>query len=184
MTYEEYKTNNTNKKKNNKWIKKLLNKLFTIVIFTMSLIIISNYSSSFRNFLIEDVLTKSMDFSKINNLISNFTEIFNHEETTEMVIKEEKKSSEKYLDGIKYFVPENEPVILNKSGIVTFIGDKEGYNHTVIVQQSDGYYAWYGNIKETVKLYDYIESGNIIGRASGEYYYVLYKDDKPITNES
>ena len=64
---------------------------------------------------------------------------------------------------------------------VTYIGEKEGYNNTVIIQQSNGYYAWYGNIKENVKLYDYVESGTQIGTASNEYYYVLLKDDKPLS---
>ncbi len=182
MTYEEYKSNNTKKNKSS-ILNKLLNKLFTVIIFTISVIIISNYSETFRNFLIDDVLNKSMDFSKVNNIISKFTSIFEHN-NTEMVIKEENKQ-EKYKDGIKYYVSNNSSVKLNSSGIVTYIGNKDDYNNTVIVEQSNGYYAWYGNIKESVKLYDYIESGNIIGTTNGDfYYYVLYKDDKPITNES
>ena len=63
---------------------------------------------------------------------------------------------------------------------VTFIGEKEGYNNTIIVQQSNGYYAWYGNVTEKVKLYDYVEKGTVIGTATDEYYYVLLKDDKPV----
>ena len=78
---------------------------------------------------------------------------------------------------------DNEKILLKNSGIVTFIGNKDGYNNTIIVQQSNGYYAWYGNIKESIKLYDYVEKGSEIGSASGEYYYVLLKDDKPIKDE-
>ena len=69
---------------------------------------------------------------------------------------------------------------LSDSGIITFIGEKEGYNNTIIVQQSNGYYAWYGNVTEKVKLYDYVEKGTVIGTATDEYYYVLLKDDKPV----
>ena len=87
---------------------------------------------------------------------------------------------EKYLDGIKYYISDNTKIYLKSSGIVTFIGEKEGYGNTVIVQQSDGYYAWYGNINESIKLYDYVESGSEIGESSGEYYYALFKDDKPV----
>ena len=66
------------------------------------------------------------------------------------------------------------------SGIVTFIGKKEGYNNTIIIQQSNGYYAWYGNVSESIKIYDYIEKGSVIGSADKEYYYALFKDDKKV----
>ena len=50
---------------------------------------------------------------------------------------------------------------------------------------TNGYYAWYGNIKESVKLYDYIEKGEYLGNSMSDfYYYVLYKDDKPIKYEN
>ena len=184
MTYEEYK----NKKDGNKikaFIRKMINKLFTVIIFTMLVIIISNYSNSFRSFVIDKVLNSTMDFSIVNNLIDNFTSIFKSEKETLMVSNLNNNRTEKYLDGIKYFVSEDEEVFVKDSGIVTFIGNKTGYNNTIIIQQSNGYYAWYGNIKESVKLYDYLEKGSSLGRAENEYYYVLLKDDKPINiNES
>ena len=184
MTYEEYKKGyETNNKKSSNIIKSFISKLLTIIIFTMIVITVSNYSEKFRNFVINDVLSNSMDFSIINKFTSKFTNIFKSEDGTTLVSSNNIKE-EKYLDGIKYLVGDNESVKIKSSGIVTYIGKKDGYNNTIVIQQSDGYYAWYGNVKESVKLYDYIESGNVIGSASGEYYYVLYKDDKPVTNES
>ena len=179
MTYEEYK-NNKNKVKNKfSFIRRIFSKLFTVIIFTMIIITISNYSPKFRNFLINEVLNKSMNFSKVNNLLDKVSNVYKKEETKNVsnIIT---NNSEKYKDGIKYFVKDNENVLVKNSGIITYIGNKEGYNNTVIVQQSNGFYAWYGNIKEKVKLYDYVEEGSVIGLASGEYYYVLLKDDKPV----
>lgn len=180
MTYEEYKKDG--KKKTN-YIKIFINKLFTVIIFTMIIIILSNSNQNFRNFLVNDVLNKTMDFSKVNNMIDKVTDVFKIEENTKNVFKEEEKI-EKYKDGLKYYVNDDKKVILKDSGIVTFIGEKEGYNNTIVIQQSNGYYAWYGNVKETVKLYDYIERGNEIGTSDGFYYYVLLDNDKPITNEN
>ena len=184
MTYEEYrsKKNNSNKKQNNKFIKSALNKLFTIIIFSMLVVTISNYSDSFRNFLINNVLNKTMDFSKFNKIVNNVTNVFKSDEV--VPVMKESESCEKYKDGIKCTNSGN--VLVKDGGIVTYIGKKEGYNNTVVIQQSDGYYAWYGNIKENVKLYDYLESGTVIGTSENEYYYVLLKDDKPIkiTDES
>ncbi len=178
MTYEEYK-NNKNEKPKNEILKKILCKLFTIIIFIMLVVTISNYSPKFKNFIIDDVLNSTYDFSKINKLLNNFTTIFKNDNTSKVSLMEN-KTHEKYLDGVKYIIGENEEIKLKNSGIVTYIGKKDGYNNTIIVQQSDGYYAWYGNVKENIKLYDYIEAGETIGTSSDEYYYVLFKDDKPV----
>ncbi|MCI7084005.1 MAG: M23 family metallopeptidase [Tenericutes bacterium] len=177
MTYEEYK-NNKKGSSTKLLFKSFMNKLFTIVIFTMLIIIISNYSPKFRNFIIDKVLNNTIDFSFVNKFMNKTTDIFS-KNNTENVFKEETKH-EKYKDGIKYIIGEGENIYLKDSGIVTFIGNKDGYNNTIIVQQSNGYYAWYGNVKESVKLYDYIEKGEVIGTGDNEYYYVLLKDNKPV----
>jgi hypothetical protein len=180
MTYEEYKNNKSNK---NNLFKNLLNKLFTIIIFSMIIIIISNHSPKFKSFIIDKVLNSTMDFSVFNKLLNKTTNVFKNEEETKPVLKEINESI-KYKDGVKYLIGENEKVLLKDSGIVTFIGKKDGYNNTIIIQQSNGYYAWYGNVKESIKLYDYVESGTVIGTAEKEYYYVLLKDDKPVESSN
>ena len=183
MTYEEYKNSSKQNNKKRNWLKNVISKFFTVVIFTMIILIISNFSPKFREFLIDDVLNHTMDFSKLNNIIDSFTEVFKID-NTKPVIKNENEKVEVYKDGKKIYMTSSDQVLIKDSGIVTFIGEKEGYGNTIIIQQSNGYYAWYGNIKESVKLYDYVESGNALGSTSEYYYYVLYKDDKPITNEN
>ena len=165
MTYEEYK--NKKDSKANNIFKKILSKLFTIVIFTMIVITLSNMSPKFKSFIVDKVLNSTIDFSFVNKLSNKVTNVFKTSNNTLPVVKEENNRKERYKDGIKY--------------IVTYIGNKDGYNNTVIIQQSNGYYAWYGNIKEEVKLYDYIESGSKIGETlTNEYYYILLKDNKPV----
>ena len=183
MTYEEYKNNKSNKS-GKSIIRTILNKLFTIIIFTMVIIITSNYSPKFKSFIVDKVLNSTMDFSVFNKFVNKTTNVF--KDTKDALEKTSQVSGIidepiKYKDGVKYLIHENSKIYLKDSGIVTFIGDKEGYNNTIIIQQSNGYYAWYGNIeKPSVKLYDYIESGEEIGTSSDEYYYVLLKDDKPV----
>jgi hypothetical protein len=182
MTYEEYKKGNKNNKKNNV-IKILIEKTFTIVIFSMIIIITSNTNESFRNFLVNDILNKTMDFSKVNNTMDNLSNVFESKEDKQVFKELEEK--EIYKDGYKYITNQNENIIQKESGIVTFIGEKEGYGNTIIIQQSNGYYAWYGNINESIKLYDYIEQGEILGTTKDNfYYYVLLKNDIPITHEN
>ena len=179
MTYDEYKNKSKSKKRN--LFQVLISKLFTVIIFTMIVIIISNNSPKFRDFLTNDVLNSTMDFSKINKFINRLTNVFENNEVLN-VSKEVVSDSEEYLDGVKYKVEKNSDIVLKDSGIVTYIGKKKGYNNTIIIQQSNGYYAWYGNIKENVKLYDFIEKGSVIGSSlSNEYYYALFKDDKKVS---
>lgn len=179
MTYEEYK--NKKDSKANNIFKKILSKLFTIVIFTMIVITLSNTSPKFKSFIVDKVLNSTIDFSFVNKLSNKVTNVFKTPNNTLPVVKEENNRKERYKDGIKYIVNKGASVNIKDSGIVTYIGNKDGYNNTVIIQQSNGYYAWYGNIKEEVKLYDYIESGSKIGETlTNEYYYVLLKDNKPV----
>ncbi len=179
MTYEEYK--NKKDSKANNIFKKILSKLFTIVIFTMIVITLSNTSPKFKSFIVDKVLNSTIDFSFVNKLSNKVTNVFKTSNNTLPVVKEENNRKERYKDGIKYIVNKGASVNIKDSGIVTYIGNKDGYNNTVIIQQSNGYYAWYGNIKEEVKLYDYIESGSKIGETlTNEYYYVLLKDNKPV----
>lgn len=179
MTYEEYKNNkNERNNKTKKIISYILNQVLTIIIFIMIILIISNYSVKFRNFLKEDVLSSSMNFSYFNNIIDKITNIFKSEIT--IPVNNEVKEYIKYKDGVKYITKEGENVLLKSSGIITLIEEKEDYGNTIVVQQSDGYYAWYSNIEPKVKLYDYVEMGSVIGVSKGEYYYVLLKDNKPV----
>ena len=179
MTYEEYK--NKKDSKANNIFKKILSKLFTIVMFTMIVITLSNMSPKFKSFIVDKVLNSTIDFSFVNKLSNKVTNVFKTSNNTLPVVKEENNRKERYKGGIKYIVNKGASVNIKDSGIVTYIGNKDGYNNTVIIQQSNGYYAWYGNIKEEVKLYDYIESGSKIGETlTNEYYYILLKDNKPV----
>lgn len=181
MTYEEYKSSKNGSSKKS-IIKVILGKVFTVAIFVLIVVIISNISPKFRTFVTDKVLDSTIDFSFVNKFTSKITDVFKKDNVVPVSATNEKH--ELYKDGYKYY--SKGEVKLKESGIVTFIGNKEGYNNTVVVQQSNGYYAWYGNVNESVKLYDYIEEGSTVGESNEYYYYVLLKDDKPvlINNES
>jgi len=52
-------------------------------------------------------------------------------------------------------------------GLVSFIGQKEGFGNTVVIQHADKSYAWYGNLSSVdVTLYEYIEKGTGVGKAT------------------
>ena len=83
MTYEEYK-NNKKETSSRSIFKSFMSKLFTIVIFTMLVIIISNYSPKFRDFITNKVLNSTIDFSFINKFMNRTTDVFKKEETKKL----------------------------------------------------------------------------------------------------
>ena len=75
------------------------------------------------------------------------------------------------------------PIKMVKSGIVVFIGNKEEYGNTIIIQGMDGVDYWYSNIENVaVKLYDYVDSTNIIGNGIDNKLYVLFMRDNEVLN--
>lgn len=60
-----------------------------------------------------------------------------------------------------------ETVSAMKEGVVRFIGEKEGFGKTVIIQHSDKSESWYGNLHSIdADLYQFIEKGASVGTAS------------------
>ncbi|MEW8969072.1 MAG: M23 family metallopeptidase [Mesobacillus sp.] len=70
-------------------------------------------------------------------------------------------------------------------GLVHFVGMKEGFGKTVIVQHADKSETWYGNLDEIdVSLYEYISKGTKVGSAmdstdgiKGSFYFAIKKGD-------
>ena len=58
------------------------------------------------------------------------------------------------------------------------------YNNTIIIEDLNGVYIWYGNVSTTsLKLYDYVEKGTYIGEAERNLYMVFSKDNKYLNYE-
>ncbi len=182
MTLEEYK--NKNNKKNNKNSKKYVTNLLTrsliTIILVFGVLIMVNFDKDFKSDLEKYLFKTNYNFSSINKLYNNYFADFLKTSKDSVAVFEEKEKTEdykKYKDGVVKQIGKNEEIKLLNGGIVVFIGEKEGYGNTVIVQQSNGTDAWYGNIKKVdVKLYDYLEKGETLGKASEKLYLVFQKD--------
>ena len=99
------------------------------------------------------------------------------------VFNEQLKYSEAsiYKDGVSLKVGYDYLVPALDSGIVIFIGEKEGYGKTVIIQQENGIDVWYSNLKEVnLQLYDYIKDGNLIGSVDENLYLIFIKNGEVI----
>lgn len=187
MTLEEYKNNKNKKDKN--YLGNLLTRSLLTVILVFGVLIMVNFDKDLKGKIEKYLFTTNHNFSKFNSLYNKY--FANIKETSKQSIavfnekdKKEKEVTSKYKDGVRKKVLKNEDIKLLNGGVVVFIGEKKGYGNTIIVQQSNGIDAWYGHMgKVNVKLYDYIESNTILGKASDYIYLVFQKDGKFIDYE-
>jgi len=178
--FKKKKSKGSKEIKDRNWKKALISRFLLAVIFFLCSVIFTNMSD--KNLLLykEYVLTESLPFTKIKSWYEDlFGEVL-PDKKSEPVFGEGLVYSEikDYNDGEVLSVS-NSSIISNiTSGIVVFIGEKDGYGKTVIVQGVDGVDIWYGNMRDvSVSLYDYVEKGSILGNISDDKLYLVIKKD-------
>lgn len=181
-----------------KYISNLITRILLVIIFLLFILIMNKYNRSFTLKFKNDLFNKSFNFIKINKLSQKVLgkDVFYYQNSNDAIDvlsnSFDLANNEKYYDALKINVSSNLPMGSLSSGVVVFIGNKDNYNNTVIVQGLDGYNIWYGNVKDVnVSLYDYVEKGNLVGAADGDYVYLLieknnkyYSYDEYIKNKN
>ena len=185
-----------NKKNNNiddnyfkKYLKNFCIRSFIVVIIFLFLAIICKSNSSFKDTIYKNVYETNLSFTTFKNfyekhlggisfldkMVSDVKPVFNS--TLEY------SNSSKYYDGVSLDVTTNYLVPVLESGIVVYIGKKEHYGNVIIIQGMDGVYISYSNMLSTsVKLYDYIEKGDLLGEVDGNKLYLVYSKDGKVLN--
>ncbi len=180
MTLEEYEKerNGHTVKIKSGYLKSLIIRTLITVILVFSTLIVTNFSNIAKDFVEKYLFKTDFKFSTINTLFNKyFLNITKKETPVNLEETLDFESATEYKDGVSLVMKENDSVSLIESGIVVFIGEKEGYNKTVIVQQSNGVDAWYGNVDNvSVNLYDYIEKNKVIATSNDKLYLVFQKD--------
>ncbi len=187
---KEIRKNKNKKTKEKKSYNKITKFLITIVITLLALILLKS-NNNFKTFFYKNVYDKNFSFSKVNKVYKDifgtpipFSNLLNKNKTS-LVFNEKLEYSDKskYLDGVKLTVSNNYLVPTQVNGMVVFIGEKENYGKTVIISGTDGVDIWYSNMKTTsVKLYDYVEKGSLIGETNDTTLYLVYKKDGKVLN--
>lgn len=173
------------KKAGHPFFYKYLSKFLIMIIITLITLIGLKSNTQFRNLFYKHVYDTNFSFASVNEVYQKyfgspipFKDLF--KDVTTPVFNEKLKYQEvhKYRDGAKLVVESNYLVPALKKGIVIFIGDKDDYKNTVIIQQSDGVDVWYSNITNiNVKLYDYITDGGLVGETIDNNLYLVFKKD-------
>lgn len=138
----KYSGNSKNELK--KFVVAFISKCLICVIVFLVLLIISNKSINLKEKINNEVFKNNISFATINNWCKNkFGGIlpFDKVVTPNVTVFNEKltyKSQSLYKNGVKLIVEDNYLVPIIESGIVVFIGEKEEYGQTIIVQQVNG----------------------------------------------
>lgn len=185
---EKYLKNKNGEKKNKKknYIYSFFIKFFIcIIVILLGLIFVkgnSNLKSDIKSFL----GSHNINVSRINSFYKkHFGDILPFQsiakDKTNLVFNESLSYNklEKYKSGVKLYTDESYLIPNQKDGIVIFVGNKDDYGKTIIIEQTDGVDVWYGNISNiNVSTYDYVNKGEIIGEAKNSFYVVFEKDGK------
>ena len=177
--------NNTKNSKNNliEYSKRFGIRILIVLIIFLSLSIIYKKNDNLKNTITEYVFKDEISFIKIKKIYDKYLGgllPIKKEISTKKVFNEKLNYSNLsvYHDGVNLSVSESYLVPSLDEGMVVFIGNKDNYGNTVIIENLDGIYIWYGNINTTsLKLYDYVEKGTYIGEVSNNLYLIFSKDN-------
>lgn len=162
--------------------------LITVIIFLIGMILVKG-DSSIKNGILKQVYDTNFKFTKIKSVYEKyFGNILSVDKLAidEKQVFQESLSYQKansYLDGVKLKVSENYMVPVLESGIVIFMGEKDGYGNTVVIEQVDGIDVYYSNIStDGIELYDYVEKGKLLGEAQDRKLYLVFQKDGSYLN--
>ena len=165
----------------------MLNRFLVVILITIITLIFLKGNSLFKEKFYKYVYEDHISFAFLNNLYQKYfgNPIPSLKEDTKAVFDEKISyiNKTKYQDGVELDVSSNYLVPSLNSGMVIFIGEKEGYGNTVVIEQTDGTEVWYSNISTNLKMYDYIEKGTSVGEANGKLYLVFKKDGNILNYE-
>lgn len=162
--------------------------LLTIIIFLLGMIYVKINPQN-KITLQEVIYENSLKFTKVRQLYEKyFSNIFS---INNLIYEEKPVFNEKityiakntYKDGVALTVANNYMVPALESGIVVYIGNKQDYGQTIIVEQTNGIDTFYSNISTTdIKLYDYIEKGDYIGQTLSDKLYLIFQKNGVVLN--
>lgn len=175
--------NNVDNKKNSKYVSNLFTRTLVAVIVVLISAIYVNASDKNLKSYKENLFEKSFSFNKVssayNKVFGNVMPLELDKGTTKSVFNEGISYSDiiKYENGYKLTLTNNMVTSLY-DGIVVFIGEKEGYGNTIIVQGSNGVDIWYGNVTNVgVSLYDYIDKDTMLGESIDSNLYLVFNKE-------
>ena len=168
-------------KKFKKKFKSFINRVLISLCLLIICLILIKVSPKAKDFIKTKVFNSAFNFSLVNKYYEKYFGSLNINKSVDSQTVSGQinyEEGEKYLDGVRVKTLGNN-VYAIESGIVIFKGNKDGYNDTVIIQTTNGYDMWYGNLKNiNVNIYDYVNKNDLISESNDKLYLVINKDNK------
>lgn len=162
--------------------------MITIILVLLALIAIKT-NSNIKTIITKNVYEKNFKFAKAKDLYQKY---FGSILPIDKVVKEEQpvfsekltyKKENAYKDGVVLSVDNNYMIPALESGVVVFLGEKEEYGTTIIIEQINGVEVFYSNVNAVnLKLYDYVEKGKLIGEVKDNKLYLVFSKDGKYLN--
>ncbi len=186
LSYVDVKT--PQKSTNSSKLKNLISRILITIILVLSSIIFINSNPQNKELYQKYVFDNTLSFTKIKDLYQKFfgsVDFLKKSEDTTVFKAINYSNIENYKNSNKLTVKEQEIINVITSGIVVFNGDKDDLGNTIIIQGNDGVDIWYSNITDSdISLYDYVESGSVLGISNSDYIYLtIIKDNNYLTYE-
>ena len=168
-----------------KYLLSFFSKILISAIIFLVVLIVTKRDDSLKSKINEKVFKTNFSFATVNKWYKDtfgeilpFDNLVSEKDVSVFNEKITYKADSLYKDGVKLTVTDKYLVPILQSGIVVFMGEKENYGQTIIIQQVDGIDVWYSNIDASnIDLYDYVEKGTLLGEAKGDYIYLVFQKD-------
>lgn len=168
-------------------ISKVFSRFLVLIVITLSCMIILKSNAGLRSKVYKMIYQSNLKFSRINELYEKYfgsSLPLTGDKANAVMVSSEKleyEKADKYKDGVKLKVRDGYVIPLINSGIVVFVGEKDGYGNTVIVEDAEGVDTWYCNLKEIKEsMYDYLKKGSIVGEANGDNFILVFTKDEEV----
>ena len=180
---------------NDNYFKSLIYKTFikcliVIILFLGALIYIKQSDAARENFK-KIVYNNSLSFAKIYNIYQKylgdvipFKNIY--KDNTKLVSEDKITYSNITKENNGYILDVMETYLVSsiKSGIIIKIEESSDYKTMITIQDKDGLNITYGFLSDlNVKLYDYVEKGEVLANANKKLYLSFEKDGKYLSYE-
>lgn len=177
--------NEDSNKRFKKYLLSFFSKILISAIIFLVVLIVTKRDDSLKSKINEKVFKTNFSFATVNKWYKDtfgeilpFDNLVSEKDVSVFNEKITYKANSLYKDGVKLTVTDKYLVPILQSGIVVFMGAKENYGQTIIIQQVDGIDVWYSNIDASnINLYDYVEKGTLLGEAKGDYIYLVFQKD-------
>ena len=154
-------------------LKKILE---TIIVFLLGMILVKG-NSSFAESIKKKIYNDSFSFVKLNNISKKYLGglIPHATEVTKEVFNEipTYQNIEELENGVKMVVGKDSSIKVLENGMIMYIDD-----NSITIEQIDGVKTTYNNIShKDLKLYDYLEKGEIIGLSNSNEVTIIFSKE-------